>query len=218
MGLRHTVFAFNRTDLKDFQRAIDFVASKLGGTFDTQHSPNAGHNNVLLAAQDENGIALVYSGKNQVSPFFRELSWKLGGACYLEARIQEGSLWDYSLYRGMQHLDQFSTHPLYWTEESDTLQLLYDQGRPEMLSVAFGVPVQKFERYMRYWYSDWDESAECFRTALKGKAYPEDQHSYGEYEQMWDFLRSLGITDPCNNLSRQLVWTLELPSAPPPKT
>ncbi len=81
-----------------------------------------------------------------------------------------------------------------------------------MLSLVFGVPEEKFNRYLRHWYSDWDEETEEFRSALEGKAYPDDRSPYCNYEQMWDFLASLGIHDPMSGVyPDKLEWELELP-------
>ena len=60
----------------------------------------------------------------------------------MEARMQEGSHWDYSLQRGMQHLDCFSTFPQYWSEDQDPIQILANRGNPEMVYLVFGVPIE----------------------------------------------------------------------------
>jgi hypothetical protein len=42
---------------------------------------------------------------------------------------------------------------------------------------------------------DPDDSG-VFNTVMKGKAYPSDQHPYGECRQMFDFLAALGGAIP----------------------
>ena len=207
MGLRHTVQAYRCTDISEFKRAVRETAKKHGGTFSTKKPKD--YQNSLRVGVGPNAIAIVYP--RPIYGFIRDLSFALQGAPYMEARIQEGSHWDYSLSRGMQHLDQFSTFPQYWEGEEDEIESLYNQGWPEMVSLVFGVPIERFDRYLRHWYSDWDEQADDYKTKLEGKAYPEDRSPYRDYEQMWDFLRSLGIHDPCANAPETFEWSLELP-------
>jgi hypothetical protein len=188
MGLRHPVQAYRCTDIAEFRRALRATTKKHGGTFSTKKPKNWEHS--LRVGVGPNAIAIVYP--RPIYGFNRDLSFALQVTPYLVARIQEGSHWDYSLWRGMQHLDQFSTFPQYWAEEDDEIENLYNQGRPEMVSLVFGVPIERFDRYLRHWYSDWDKRADDFKTHLEGKAYPKDRSPYCNYEQMWDFLDSFG--------------------------
>lgn len=218
MGLRHTVRAFRCTDLEVFKEAMKTAAKKSGGSFRGDHAPMQS-NETVWVAEGATAISLVYPARDNIATFLRDLSWALGGAPYLEARIQEGSHWDYSLCRGMENLDLFSTYPQYWDDEEDPLTLLYQKGRPEMLSLVFGVPMERFERYMKHWYSDWDEQADEYRIKLEGKAYPGDRSPYRDYEQLWDFLGSLGIIDPCGGLpTKRYEWELKIPEPERPQS
>jgi hypothetical protein len=210
MGLRHTVQAYRCTDLDQFQQALAATAKKHGGTCSAKIQPKD-DKATLRVGVGPNAIAIYYP--REIPAFFRDLSFSLGGVPYLEARIQEGSHWDYSLYRGMRQLDQFSTFPQYWNDEADPIDLLYHQGRPEMLSLVFNVPQERFIQYLKHCYADWDEETEEYRFKLTGKAYPEDHSPYGDYEQMWDFLNSLGIHDPCGRIApeNRFDWELVLP-------
>jgi hypothetical protein len=70
----------------------------------------------------------------------------------------------------------------------------------------------------RILYSDWDEEARIYRTKLDGKAYPQDRSHYQNYEQLWDFLGSLGIHDPCGwQQPKRHDWELNLPEPVRPK-
>jgi hypothetical protein len=202
--------AYRCTDIDKFQQALASTAKKYGGTFNSAVTPKD-YKNTIIVGVGPNTIAIVYPGS--IYKFLQDLSFALGGAPYIEARIQEGSHWDYSLYRGRQHLDQFSTYPQYWQDEDDPIEMLYTQGWPEMLSLVFGVPQEKFSNYLKHWYSDWDEEREEFRFTLEGKAYPHDRSPYCNYEQMWDFLTSLGIHDPTSGLHTEgtFNWELVLP-------
>jgi len=211
MGLRHTVYAFRCTDLEAFKNALRTASVKGGGSFHEDHAPQKSEDTVWVA-EGPSAISLVYPARDNIGVFLRDLSWALEGAPYLSGRIQEGSHWDYGLSRGMETLDQFSTFPQYWDQEDDPLTLLHKKGRPEMLSLVFGVPEERFERYLKHWYSDWDEDTDEYRVKLEGKAYPNDRSPYRDYEQLWDFLGSLGICDPCGaQETKRHEWELILP-------
>lgn len=209
MGMRYSLQAYRCADIKVFQRALASVAKKHGGTFSATNAPKD-DKTTLRVGIGTNAIAVYYP--KAIFPFHKDLSLELDATPFMEARIQEGSHWDYGLYRGMQLLDQFSTYPQYWDDEEDPIGVLLVRGRPEMVSLVFGVPQERFIRYMRHWYADWDEDEEEFRTKLEGKAYPDDKSPYRNYEQLWDFLASLGIQDPgSKDCKKAYKWELVLP-------
>jgi hypothetical protein len=113
---------------------------------------------------------------------------------WLELRVQEGSLWDYSLYSGSTHLDNFSTLPEYWGEDEEWNAT--QQGNSRLLAEAWRLDQSRIERYVRYWGYVEDEDEGGFNTLLRGKAYRQDEHEYGDIWQMLDFLRALGAVDP----------------------
>lgn len=130
-------------------------------------------------------------------------------APWIETRIQAGSLWDYSLYCGAAHVDDFSTLPEYWDEE-DTEAIVQPAGDPEKLSLLWRVPRERIDRYIRHWgMIPVNEST--FRSKLQGKAYQTDEHEYGNIYQMFDFLAALGARDPMadGNLHRIVVPPME---------
>ncbi len=115
----------------------------------------------------------------------------------MEARIQEGSHLGLQPVSGAVDLDQFSsTYPQYWgwREEEDPIDTLYKSGRPEMLSLVFGVPKEKFNRYLRHWYSDWDEETEEFRSRRFREKHVSRSIAVliANYEQMWISWQVLG--------------------------
>jgi hypothetical protein len=113
---------------------------------------------------------------------------------WIETRIQEGSLWDYSLYSGPKHVDQFSTLPEYW-EENDEQAAEKDLGDPGLLARLWDVPKERIERYLRHWGLEPLDD-ERYETKLRGKAYDSDKNEYGSIHQMFDFLSALGAVDP----------------------
>lgn len=214
MGLRHTVQAFRTTDLEAFKLALQETAIKHKGKFSTERTSDDLRTQIRVALGPK-AIAVVHP--RPISSFFRDVSCSLGGVPYMEARIQEGSHWDYSLHRGFELLDSFSTYPQYFRGADDPITLLARRGNPEMLSLIFDVPIPAFERYLKYWYSDWNKESEEYRLKLQGKAYPGDRCEYGNYEQLWDFLKSIGIHDPASGLhDERMIWELSLPESQTP--
>lgn len=123
---------------------------------------------------------------------------------WIETRIAEGSLWEYSLYRGVAHVDQFSTMPEYW-DETDTQTVEQNIGNPDLLAEVWQIPRERVERYLLHWGMEPVDDA-TFRAKLKGRAYADDQHDYGSIWQMFDFLAALGAMDPmAHGLSHQII-------------
>ena len=117
----------------------------------------------------------------------------------MELSIQEEALWDYVLYRGAECVDKFSTLPQYWDYPHEPGEKLLREwaGQPKLLAELWHLPLERIERYFVNWgmKADPDDSG-VFNTLLEGKAYPSDQHPYGECRQMFDFLATLGGAIP----------------------
>lgn len=116
------------------------------------------------------------------------------GVPWIETRIQEGALWDYSLYEGANDVDEFSTLPEYWEDDEQAAEKK-DLGNPDLLARLWNVPKERVERYVRHWGMEPLDDG-VFDTKLKGKAYDSDKHGYGSIYQMFDFLSALGAVDP----------------------
>ena len=110
MALRHTVWAYRYSDLEAFKEAMRAAAEKGDGSFQADKPPET-YDTRVWVSEGPNAISVVYPSRDNIFQFIRELSWALGGAPFPAAHIQEGSLWDYSLYRGGDALDTFSTFP-----------------------------------------------------------------------------------------------------------
>jgi hypothetical protein len=125
---------------------------------------------------------------------------------WMEIRIQEGTLWDYSLSDGATDVDQFSTLPEYWEQDVDEYR-----GNPGLLARLWQIPQERVERYLRHWGVVPIEEG-IFETVLKGKAYETDENEYGVIYQMFDFLGALGAIDPMahGKLHRMIVPPIEM--------
>ena len=156
---------------------------------------------------------------------------------WMELRIQEGSLWDYSLYRGDAHLHNFSTWPTYW--DTDRQFVESQRGNVDQLVQSWGCEKQRVANYLRqwkekfHWYSyplgwiKWLYSPPIVMSTghwyfrlfnpiellPHGKAYDSDEHEYGDIWQVLDFLRALGATDPTYSNTDAKQNTISLPDA-----
>ena len=127
---------------------------------------------------------------------------RLLSVSWIEVRIQEGTLWDYSLYTGDKHLHNFSVLPEYWEEDEEWIA--GQRGDPRILAETWGIDRSRIENYLRPWRFRLLED-EDMEIVSGGKAYDSDLHEYGDFWQMHDFIRALGAHDPTDirQLGRQ---------------
>jgi hypothetical protein len=195
MGERLTIRIFKGVTTQEFRAAAEEVATKYGGAVNWNSKPQhpdrdfrTSHNEKVHAAY------LPYlSGADYL--FCQKIAAALS-VPWIDLRIQEGSLWDYSLYRGAQHLDNFSTLPEYWGYDEQWIAT--QRGNPQLLADTWGIQVERIEKYLLPWGFEVDEDEGVFSTLRRGKAYPADKNEYGDIWQMFDFLRAVGATDPVN--------------------
>ncbi len=122
------------------------------------------------------------------------LGRELGGP-WIALFVREGSLWEYQLYQRDECIDTFSVAPEYWDDTPSFVTM--HSGNARLLAEVWGVPYERIHRYIVNWkLVEIDDDTSEFR--LRGKAYPEDQFKYGDFNQVFDFLRALGGSDPLN--------------------
>jgi len=190
MSERNSVYVFKGPTLDEFRDTAVSVVSRLGGHLDWDARP-APIDADLLTSHNSN----VHAAYIDCREF--EVATGIGTDLkipWINVRIQEGSLWDYSLYEADSHVDNFSTLPEYW--EDDPEWIASQQGNPEVLADCWRIDRSAVENYLKPWGFEVDEDRGVFRTLLRGKAYPTDQYEYGDIWQMTDFLRALGAHDP----------------------
>lgn len=90
-------------------------------------------------------------------------------AAWITLFVQEGAIWEYALYRGDRCLDRFIVAPEYW---DDSARFIAQRGgNPGVLSEAWGVPIERLQRYLVNWQMR-DIDDDTFEFGLTGKAYP----------------------------------------------
>jgi len=208
MGDYYTLRLYKTPDHASLQNAMVHVAETFGG-FIHWGRPGEGRQDLRLARGSE--IPTVYLPYQTLEfPFCQEVGALLEMA-WLELRIQDSSHWDYALYRGRAVLDTFSVCPQYWDGTATTGAVMKEwQGKPEVLAQAWDLPVERFQNYLVNWGYRSEPNTHTFEFERRGKAYPTDKYDYGDYEQFFDVLRTLGGKEP---LERH---TIHLPEATRP--
>lgn len=190
MGESNSVYVFKGPELSDFRDAVQSAVAALGGHLDWEARPQLFAAKMLTSHNER-----VHAAYIDVAGF--EIAKSIGvrlGIPWINVRIQQGALWDYSLYQADSHLDNFSTLPEYW--ESDPIWLATQRGNPGLLAATWSIEQAAIERYLQPWGYKVKRATGEFRTTLRGKAYPNDSFEHGDIWQMTDFLRALGAHDP----------------------
>ncbi|MBI5366611.1 MAG: hypothetical protein HZA54_06210 [Planctomycetes bacterium] len=206
MSERITCRLYRGPDAARFRQVFSDVVTENGGAVEWSNAAAEGDERILVSHRaDVHLVLTAYTGLDYL------LCLRVGQvlACpWLESRIQEGALWDYSLYHGAGHLHSFSTLPEYWDEGSE-----YDakqRGDAAELSRVWGVPETRIQAFLRPW-EFVRAGADTLNVVTRGKAYPEDASGYGCIWQMLDFLRALGAEwpEPPAGFVHRLRWPRE---------
>jgi hypothetical protein len=195
MSDRRTIRVFKGVDAKTFCAAVERIAVDYGGAIAWNVTP--AHHDSDFRTSHNHDVHTVYmpylSGADYL--FCEAVGTRLS-VPWLELRVQESSHWDYSLYRGSENLDNFSTLPEYW--DDDQARVASQRGNPPLLAAAWGVALPKIDNYLKQWGYVLNDDDGLYDTILCGKAYPNDEFEYGDFWQIYDFLRALGGLDPCD--------------------
>ena len=197
MGERTVLRVFRYDNPERLRGLAAEAATELGGVIEWNQAGDPHDSDLRLGHFD--GVHTAYlpyiSFTKPASKFFQ--LWRQLLKCpSLELRMQEGTLWDYTLFDGSEIADNFSTCPQYWEgEETPDWFIAERRGNPQLLSRLWGIPIERIGRYITQWGYKLDEEAEyegVFHFLLTGKAYPTDEFEYGSVHQFYDFLRAIG--------------------------
>lgn len=190
MGERASYTLFKGVSEAAFHGALSKVAEKHAGHFELEPTKDWDSSCSIASWGGVHGLIVSHRCPPMV---LSHIAGALGQRAWLQVRIQEGSLWDMTLYNGSMYIDNFSTLPEYWGDD-DPLTVEWKKGRPALLALAWDVPIERIERYYRQWGMRIVDD-DTFETILRGKAYETDQSEYGSIWQAHDFMRALGA-DP----------------------
>ena len=204
MGMRYTLRLFKGNTPVEFRDAMQAIAESVNAVLTWNHTD--AYDMRLAHSGDVHTLYIPYQDGSDT--FFCEALGKRLAIPWMELRIQEGSLWDYSLCDGGIGVDNFSTLPQYWLEDPENPDPEYmNQWKGDALVLArlWNLPVNRIDKYLVNWGYRIDPSdPDIFHCDLTGKAYPTDRAPYGDYEQFFDFLRALGGTEPIERHSLRL--------------
>ena len=192
MSLRYRCLLFRTGDTSAFRRALQAAVESAGGTVEWGESGGAGELIELGATQTVQSLYLPSGSDLWAIPEAIASALKVP---WLDLSINEEAMWSYVLVVDGQTVDDFSTLPQYWdmAEDADADPLAGKFSDPRVLAETWQVPVERVERYLVNWgmQNDPDDSG-VYHTILQDKAYPTDEHPYGECRQMFDFMKALG--------------------------
>lgn len=137
------------------------------------------------------GCSMIEFGYlNREGEVFRSVGYQLG-CIWMDVRYQDGDWWDISVYEGAEHLCTHSVNP--WAHER---RVNYSQEhidwRIDRVCKLWPVPGKRMRPYLLLWREPVRRLGCTRYVARKGKAYPTDSYSYGNADQIHDFLRLFG--------------------------
>lgn len=192
MGMYLTLWVFKGVDVDQLRAEFESATACFGGWIRWgAYTEGKSADCRMARAGDTVSVYMPYLG-GEATRLCAAVGARLR-CVWMEARIQEGSHWDYALHRGAECISLFSALPEYW--DDDPTRIARWRGDPSILASAWGIPQERINRYLRAWGYVQIGDFTC-DYLVKDKAYPDDQYSAGEYDQLWDFLRALGAPDP----------------------
>jgi hypothetical protein len=193
MAERNRWRVFKGHNAAAFEQGIEQVLRAHGGAVFWGEEPRSSEDWLALSHDgDVHTIAIPYV-YGADSLFCAALGKQLN-VPWIELRIQEGALWDYSLFAAEAHLHTFSTCPEYW--DDDEAWQATQRGSVSELAGIWQIPAERIDRYIRPWGVVRNEDGDIVDFALKGKAYPTDESGYRSIWQSLDFLKAIGGSDP----------------------
>jgi hypothetical protein len=211
MAERNTLRIFKGPSKDQFRQTAEAVAKRYGGLIEWNASPDDDWLHFFVSHNDTIHTALLPYVRDAADYLFcKKLAVELN-VPWIQLRIQDGTLWDYSLYSAGKHLSNFSTLPEYWGEDDEWNQT--QRGDPQLLATIWGIDRHRIERYLLPWGFQLREEAGTFETTRKGKAYDEDKYPYGDIWQMHDFLRAIGGIDPYDFSINEFQHRIKCPDA-----
>lgn len=190
MGERNSVYVFKGPMKDEFREAIRSAVAELNGHLDWDTHPDPMVANLLTSHNECIHAAYIHQKGYEIATHIGSrlaIPW-------INVRIQEGSLWDYSLYDGESHIDNFSTYPEYW--DDDKMWIQTQRGKPELLARVWQIEQTRIDKYLMPWRYESLVDGILLPSRRRSKAYPTDQYEHGDIWQMTDFLRALGAHDP----------------------
>jgi hypothetical protein len=159
---------------------------------------------------DDDDTLVLHSAHGNTSIFFpaNDMSWwetsqavsRSLKAAVFAFHIHDSDLWMYELYRNGEKRGAFNPIPDYWMELSEKERTYYAGDARAVADCVPGLKVADIKKYL----VTWDKNAKD-----PGKAYPSDEHPYGDEWQLLDFMRKLKLPYPLDAKGNPLGPTYE---------
>jgi hypothetical protein len=147
----------------------------------------------LIVSESAGGVTVLYP-----SDFFdwddasSELSRRLHKPVF-SLHIHDGNLWMYVLYENGEIVDQFNPVPDYWQELDEAERLSWRGNASEIVRRVPHLKPEQIANYLVQW------GDEVFESDERKKAYPTDEHYYGDDWQLTDFMKQLKLDYPIDD-------------------
>jgi hypothetical protein len=112
------------------------------------------------------------------------------GCVWMDVRWQDGDWWDLSVYEGTEHLVSHSVNP--WAHDKP-VDLTHNEYRINRVCELWPRQSDRIRRYLLPWREQSGRRGKGKWVPRPGKAYPSDEHAYGDADQIHDFAAAFGI-------------------------
>ncbi|HKX30601.1 MAG TPA: hypothetical protein VJ302_23130 [Blastocatellia bacterium] len=174
---------------EDVERAVASFAAERGGRFDAVSDLMEIDwlERACLAAAGDKVSFLHPDWFEHGDAISKHLSAVLGRAVF-SFHIYNGEWWTFTLFSHGAEVTEFDPWQKYLDELSEDQRKKVGGDAAAVCAHVPGLSPDSIERYFVIWSKD-------VRTG-GGKAYPDDEHPYGDYSQMFDFMKRVGFVYP----------------------
>jgi hypothetical protein len=144
----------------------------------------------VTALEGEGCSALLMGYLRREEAVLMPVGYQLGGI-WMDVRYQDGDWWDLTIYKGVEHQVSHSVNP--WAHDDEYNQQHVDY-RMAKVCALWPDKADRIRRYLLPWREPVTKLGKTSFVPRSGKAYPTDQHDYGDAEQIHDLVAAFGIT------------------------
>lgn len=148
--------------------------------------------NCLVISAGVNGVSVLYPRDFlDWDDCSQSISHSLGKPTF-SFHIHDGDLWMYILFLNGEVADRFNPIPDYWEQVSDEEREEWRGDADKVAECVHVVKAESISRYLVHWGAD-------VLNGARQKAYPDDEHFYGDDWQLVDFMKRLGLDYPIDD-------------------
>ena len=144
----------------------------------------------VTALKGDGCSAILMGYLKREAEVLMSVGYQLGGI-WMDVRYQDDDWWDLTIYKGVEHQVSHSVNPWAHDEEYDQKHVDY---RIAKVCELWPDKADRIKSYLLPWREPLMKLGKTEFVPRKGKAYPMDQHDYGDAGQIHDFVAAFGIT------------------------